>query len=81
MDTNAKTCPDCARSMNAIRILDNTAKNAGFPVHTDLSYAVSEAKRSIWTGLFPVEGTVAAYMCGGCGRILLYGESREAKGT
>jgi hypothetical protein len=40
-----------------------------------------EAKRSFWTGRYPIEGKVAACMCDDCGRILLYGEPREGEGT
>ena len=46
-------------------------------VHSELEYTVPEAKRSIWTGLLPIEGKIAAYMCDGCGRVLLYGQPRQ----
>jgi hypothetical protein len=66
--------------MTAIRVLDNTG-GIGTPGHCELGYTVPDAKRSVWTGFFPVEGTVAAFMCEGCGRILLYGKPREPKRT
>jgi hypothetical protein len=63
--------------MKAIKILDN----AKYGVQGELTYAAPEAKRSFWTWRFPSEGKVTACICDGCGRILLYGEPREAKGT
>jgi hypothetical protein len=62
------------------QILDN-ARYGVKPAQGELTYTVPEAKRSFWTGLFPAEGRVAACMCDGCGRILLYGAPREAEGT
>jgi hypothetical protein len=79
MDTTDKKCPDCGRPMKAIKILDN-ARYGARPAQGELTYTVPEAKRSFWTGLFPAEGKVTACMCDGCGRILLYGEPREAGG-
>jgi hypothetical protein len=80
MDTTGKKCPDCGRPMKAIKLLDNAMYGAR-PAQGDLTYAVPEAKRSSWTGLFPADGRVTACMCDGRGRILLYGEPREARGT
>jgi hypothetical protein len=40
-----------------------------------------EAKQSFWTGRYPVEGRIVAFICEGCGRILLYGEPNEAERT
>ncbi len=65
------TCPDCDRALAAIQIIDK--KGAWLAAHTVLEYAVGESKRSEWTGQFPVQGRVHAYMCDGCGRVLLYG--------
>ncbi len=80
MDTDEKKCPDCGRPLKAIKIVDN-ARRGGIPTQGELTYTAPEAKRSFWTGLFPAEGRVAAFMCDGCGRILLYGEPHEAEGS
>jgi hypothetical protein len=71
-----KKCPDCGRPMKVINVLA-TAMWGDYPVKSELTYTVPEAKRSFWTGLFPAEGRVTACMCDCCGRILLYGEPRE----
>ena len=81
MSSEDKKCPDCHGSMKAITIIDKTAKGGGRPQHSDLEYTVPEAKRSIWTGLLPIEGKITAYMCDGCGRVLLYGHPRLAEAT
>ena len=72
MPDRRQTCPDCSRALTAIQIIDK--KGVGITPHGVLEYAVSEAKRSNWTGQFPVEGRIHAYMCDGCGRVLLYAE-------
>ena len=79
MNTEDKKCPDCGGSMKSIMIIDKTAKGGGVPKHSELEYTVPEAKRSIWTGLLPIEGKITAYMCNGCGRVLLYGQPREVE--
>jgi hypothetical protein len=80
MDITDKNCPDCGRPLKAIKIMDN-ARYGVRPAQGELTYMAPEAKQSFWTGHYPVEGRVAACMCDGCGRILLYGEPREAEGT
>jgi hypothetical protein len=65
--------------MKAIQIIDKTARGP-MGVHSDLEYTVPEAKRSIWTGLLPIEGKISAFMCDGCGRVILYGHPRLAEG-
>jgi hypothetical protein len=67
-----RKCPDCGGAMKAIEIVDKTGQ-AGVPTQTALEYVVPGGKRSFWTGNLPIEGTVAACMCEGCRRILLYG--------
>jgi hypothetical protein len=71
-----RKCPDCGGAMKAIEIVDKTAER--FPMQTALEYVVPGGKRSFWTGNRPVEGSVAACMCEGCGRILLYGRPQAA---
>jgi hypothetical protein len=67
-------CSDCGGPVSPIRIIDKTHHSA----HADLEYTVPEARRSMWTGRFPIEGKVEADMCGQCGRIRLYGVPRSA---
>jgi hypothetical protein len=49
-------------------------------MHFDLEYSLPEAKRSFWSKRYPVEGKVVAYMCDGCGPIILYGEPVQHSG-
>jgi hypothetical protein len=56
--------------MYRIRLID---KFSNYQAHGEVEYTVPEAQRSSWTGRFPVEGRVAAFMCDHCGRLLLYG--------
>lgn len=79
MDNKGKKCPDCGQPMKAIRVLHNASRSdLGIPEQGELHYTVSEAKQSVWTGLFSVAGKIAAYMCDGCGHILLYGDPRKS---
>jgi predicted RNA-binding Zn-ribbon protein involved in translation (DUF1610 family) len=79
VNTQDKKCPDCGGSMKSIKIIDKTTRGMGIRLHSDLEYTVQEAKRSVWTGLRPIEGKITAYMCNGCGQVLLYGQPREVK--
>jgi hypothetical protein len=72
-----KKCPDCRGSLKEIKVIDKAGSVAN--LHSELEYTVPEAHRSYWTGHFPVEGKIAAYMCDGCGRVLLYGHPRLAE--
>lgn len=71
MAKTQKSCPDCQHSLVEIRLIDKTGE---YSSHARLEYTSREASRSFWSGRFPVEGKISAYMCGGCGRILLYGD-------
>ena len=79
MNIEDMKCPDCGASMKAIRIVDKKTKDMGTLRDNDLEYTVPEAKRSFWTGILPIEGKIIAYMCDGCGRVLLYGQPHETK--
>ena len=68
-DIDKRTCPECKGTMRQVRLLDRTIEK-----EVDVEYTVPEAKRSFWTGLYPVEGKVVAFMCDTCGRMSLYGE-------
>jgi hypothetical protein len=70
--SDERACPDCSSVMRSIKLIDKS--HAG--EHTALEYTVPEARRSFWTGTYPVEGKVNAMMCGECGRIALYGDPK-----
>ncbi len=64
-----RACPDCDGSMKAIKMIDQQ-----LVVHSEMVYAVAEAKRSTWSSKYPVEGTIQACMCDSCGLIKLHGQ-------
>ena len=71
--TDERKCPDCGAKMHGIRMIDK-AHGGG---HTDLEYTLPESRRSFWTGSYPVEGKVLAFMCDQCARIALFGAARQ----
>jgi len=75
MAAEQRMCPDCSAALHEIRLIDK----AHYGSHTTLEYAAIESKASIWTGAYPVEGRVAAFMCPSCGRIALYGAAKAFK--
>lgn len=62
-------CPDCRCALSPIRLVNDMATQGH---GSGLVYVHSEAKRNLWSGKFPVQGTVEAFMCSDCGRVLLY---------
>jgi hypothetical protein len=74
MSIDRRDCPDCEGTLHEVKLLDQ----AHASMHVGpLEYALPEAKRSMWSGRFPVAGTVQAYLCEDCGRIFLYSAARE----
>ena len=69
----SRICPDCKETMVPIVVMDKTAR---FVPAGTLEYRLPDDKASIWSGRFPTAGTVSASMCGGCGRIALYGAAQ-----
>jgi predicted RNA-binding Zn-ribbon protein involved in translation (DUF1610 family) len=67
--TTKKQCGDCGETLAQIRLIDK----GHFTEHNEMEYALAESKRGIWTGRFPIEGKVAAFMCPQCGRIAHFG--------
>ena len=65
-----RRCPDCLVELEPIALLDIAAHGQV----TGISYTATDAKRSVWTGLYPVKGTVNGFMCLECGRVLLYAQ-------
>jgi hypothetical protein len=72
--TPEKVCNDCGETLSAIRLID---KAHPLEAHNDAEYALVESKRGVWTGQFPVEGKIAAFMCPKCGRITHYGVPKK----
>ncbi len=60
--------------MHPIKLID---KSHG-KMHTDFEYAPADAARSFWTGRYPIQGKVEAYLCAGCGRIAMFGQPAGA---
>lgn len=65
-----KKCPDCGNVASEIKLIDKAHAGA----HNEFEYTLPESKRSFWMGRYAVEGKVTAFMCGECGRIILYGK-------
>jgi hypothetical protein len=70
MTDTAPHCEACDGIMHSIRLIDKQHPNK----LTDLEYAPPDTTRSCWTGRFPGQGKVEAYLCGDCGRIALFGQ-------
>jgi hypothetical protein len=64
-------CDSCDSALHPIKLIDKAHGQR----HTDLEYAPADAARSFWTGRYPIEGKVEAYLCAGCGRIAMFGRS------
>ena len=56
-----------------IRLIDKGQHGS----HGEFEYSVPNARPDFLTGQYPVKGTVAAYMCGQCGRVTLYGQPKD----
>ena len=76
-EANGK-CNHCGGDQAAIKLIDAT--QPGFDQdgaqHRTLTYSAADAKRSGFTGKFPVQGDVGARMCVDCGTITLFGVQR-----
>jgi hypothetical protein len=71
-----RTCPDCDGQLAAIRLIDRGENYQ----HWELGYAAGSSKRSMWgLGGYPIEGTVKGFLCGSCGRVLLYAAPTKRK--
>ena len=69
-----RECRDCGGKAHEIKILDQAHGTAV----DRISYALPEARRSFWSGQFPTEGRVVAYLCDRCGRIAHYGVPKDS---
>lgn len=64
--------------MSPIVIIDVAPGVSKHAVAGPLTYRLPDDRVSFWTGKYPTQGVVQAYLCGECGRIALYGD--KAKG-
>ena len=76
-DEVSRYCVECQGTMSPVVIIDKT--EAGHRHARELEYRQPDDKQSFWTGKFPSAGKVWAWMCGGCGRIALYGSAAAAE--
>lgn len=53
-----RQCAECGLTLTAIRL--------------EFPYSLITSKPSLWTGVYPVEGKVSAFLCGECGRVTFY---------
>ncbi len=65
-----KKCPDCEGAMTGIRLIYRH-------LHAPLEYAAPAAKRGRWLHRFPIKGHIEGFMCGKCGRVLMYASPQE----
>ncbi|MDZ4820745.1 MAG: hypothetical protein SGJ20_17405 [Planctomycetota bacterium] len=63
--------------MSPVVIMDKDRNGNFGPGPQSLEYRRPEDSRSFWTGTYPTAGRVRAFLCGGCGRIALYGCQSE----
>lgn len=65
-----RPCPDCQSEMTQIALYDKTHGNGQ---HKPIDYGPPGGQRSFFFGKYPVDGTLAGYICGHCQRVVLYG--------
>jgi hypothetical protein len=65
--------------MSPIVIMDVAPGLARRAVAGPLTYRLPDDRVSFWTGKYPTAGVVRAYMCSGCGRIALYGDTPDTE--
>jgi hypothetical protein len=66
-------CPDCQLPAHEIRL----TFGPGFTNISEITYSLPESRPSFWTSSVPVEGSLAAYLCDQCGRVMLYGIPKD----
>jgi hypothetical protein len=75
-DNVSKTCVECRGAMSPVVVMDKVHHTG---TARALEYRQPDDRPSFWTGRFPTAGQVRAFMCGGCGRIALYGSAADAE--
>lgn len=69
-----RSCPDCNGRLVRIRLID---RGEGY-AHWEAGYAAAEAKRKLFgLGGYPLQGKLIGYLCGQCGRVLIYAEAKK----
>ena len=81
MSVKVRTCVECQGVMSPIIIMDVAPSLSRRAVAETLSYRMPDDRVSFWTGKYPTAGVVQAYLCAGCDRIALYGQSPDSKQT
>jgi hypothetical protein len=69
-------CPDCGRPLDRIEIIDRGHMDQA---HRGLAYVAPGVEKGLF-GLPKaprIAGRIDAWMCGGCGRVLLHGKPDE----
>ena len=74
MSASERKCPDCQGGLHEVKLLD---KGPYGSLGAGIEYALPDAKRGFWSGRLAVAGSVQAYICENCGRILLYSRQEE----
>lgn len=76
MPAETRKCTDCQGDLVEVKLIDKSP--GGYkPGNSDVEYTTLDAKCSLWTGKFPVLGSVRAFMCESCGLLKLYGQPNE----
>ena len=65
--------------MSPIVIMDVAPGMARRAVAGPLTYRMQDDRASFWTGKYPTQGVVQAYLCAECGRIALFGDKPDAE--
>lgn len=79
MSAKLRTCVECQGVMSPIIIMDVAPGLGRRAVAETLSYRMPDDRVSFWTGKYPTAGAVQAYLCAGCGRIALYGQTPDSE--
>ena len=76
-DEASRTCIACQGAMSPVIVMDKDHHGNIGPSPQSIEYRRPEDSRSFWTGKYPTTGRVLAFMCGGCGRIALFGAAPD----
>ncbi len=71
----SRQCPDCALSLEPIKLLDNAYRS----VVDGLFYTTLSAKRRFWDGNYSEAFAIQAFICPQCARLMLYGAPSQTE--
>lgn len=75
-----RTCPDCESALQPIKLLDKWGAFGERKVFEELTYASGDAEpHGFFVDSYRPEGTVQAFICTSCRRIILYGGDASAE--